>query len=268
MTAVPLGETATLCVLCPNPDRRRVARPGALTDWMCLDRLDSQLGEILQRYARLSARLQPGHDFVRRAPGYHSRPPVDMRAAALRDPRSFPAQPGEPHSPMNLFISWGCWIRTQRRQKVRPAYPPGDDLVVLDFEWRYLVTALDWATRQPWIPTFSEQVKGCLSQMRSAGGEPNPRPLGECEECGHPLFPPIKGVDILCGGCGVTYDPVAQIAMAGRARVEADQAVATKPYRPSGSGCRNCPHESSQHSNDEQNRPCNVRWCDCEEYAA
>lgn len=260
MTAVPLGETPSLCVLCP-PTREKIARPGAFTDWGCLDRLDAQLGEVVARYARLSARLDPGHyDFVRRAPGYHSRPPVDMRTAALRDPRTFPSQLGELHSPLNLFISWATWIRAQRRQQPRPAYPTNEDLIVLDFEWRYLTHALDWITRQPWVTTFSEQLRACLSQLRSATHEPNPRPLGECEDCGHPLFRPSAGVDIHCGGCGRILDPVAQIEMRGRERrqraVEADQAVSTKP-------CRGCGHDDLQHSNDEAERPCNVQWCDC-----
>jgi len=257
MTAVPLGERPSLCVLCPGPEeRRRIARSGALTDWSCLDRLDAQLGEILQRYARLSARPQTGNDFGRRAPGFHSRPPVNLQAAALRDPRTFPVELGQPHSPLNLFISWATWIRTQRRQAPRPAYPTNDDLVVLDFEWRYLTNALDWVTRQEWVVTFADQTRACLSQMRSATHEPNPRPLGMCEKCRHPLFPPLAGLDIQCGACGETYDPVAQIEMAKRKR----------DAQPKPGQCRTCGHEDLQHSNDEANRPCNLRWCDCEEW--
>jgi hypothetical protein len=251
VTAVPLGETPSLCVLCPEA-RAKIARPGGLTDWGCLDRLDGALGEIVQRYARLSARTGGAHDFVRRAPGFHSRPPLDIHRAALRDPRTAPVQLGEPHAPLNLFISWATWIRTQRRQKPTPAYRSEDnDLAVLDFEWRYLSNALDWATRQEWIPTFSDQVKACLSQMRSVTGEPNPRPVGSCR-CGHPLFPPTEGRDIRCGGCDALYDPLAQIGLARRERV----------------GCGTCGHAGVQHSHDEADRPCNVEWCDCKAFAA
>lgn len=245
MTAVPLGETPSLCVLCPQ-GRERVARSGGMTCWNCHDRISEQLGEIVQRYARLSARPHRSGDFGRRAPGFHSRPPVDMAAATLRDPRTAPVELGEPHAPLNLAISWSTWIRTQRRQTPRVAYPL-DDLAVLDFEWRYLTASLDWITRQPWIVELAAQLKACVSQMRSAAGEPNPRPVGKCA-CGHPLFPPASGMDVVCSACDAPYDPLEQIRMAASGHLS----------------CGVCGHPSAQHSHDEDPRRCNMDWCDCE----
>lgn len=245
MSAVPLGETPSLCQLCVE-GRERVARSGGMTCWNCHDRLDEQLGEIVQRYARLTAAPHRSGDFGRRAPGYHSRPPLDIAAATLRDPRTAPLELGDPHAPINLFVSWAMWIRAQRRQNPRIAYPL-DDLLVLDIEWRYLTASLDWITRQPWVIELAEQVKACLSQMRSVLGEPNPRPLEQRCVCGHVLFPPPSGLDVVCSACGERYDPLEQIRM-----VSVGQA-----------SCGVCGHPSTQHSNDEQPRRCNMSWCDC-----
>lgn len=252
MTAVPLGETPSLCILCP-PARAKVARSGGMTDWHCHDRLEGHLGEIVARYARLTARPQGGQGFGRRAPGYGSRPPLNIHAATLRDPRTAPVDLGDPHSPLNLFISWANWIRTARGQLRLTAYPL-DDLMALDIEWRYLTNAMDWITRQPWVPRFDGQVRAVVSQLRTATGEPNPRPVGTCsvEGCGHPLFPPRAGtLDIVCGGCGALYEPLDQVRMVHSAKA----------------GCATCGHTEVQHDNDKTDRPCNVRWCDCLRFA-
>jgi hypothetical protein len=260
VTAVPLGETPSLCILCP-PARAKVARPGGMTDWHCHDRLESHLGEILQRYARLTARPQGGQGTGRRAPGYGSRPPLDLHRAALRDPRTAPLELGDAHSPLNLFISWTTWMRVVRLQDP-VGYSSLDALAILDFEWRYLTNAMDWITRQPWVPRFDEQVRAVVSQLRTATGEPNPRPVGTCNatlggegipvECGFPIFPPRPGtLNIVCGGCGALYEPLDQIRMVTQAKT----------------GCLACGHSETQHSNDHEARACNVRWCDCLRFA-
>jgi len=250
LTAVPLGETPSLCILCPE-GRERIARPGGMTDWVCHQRIGEQLDEIVTRYARLSATVSHSHDFGRRAPGYHSRPPLNIHVAALRDPRTAPVVVGEPHAPLNLFISWANWIRGERRQAVLATYPTQDNLEILDFEHRYLAVSMDWITRQPWIPRLAEQAKAVLGQLRSATGEPNPRPIGDCEGCGHPLFPPTEGKVIRCGGCETEYSPFGQILMVKRQVAR----------------CTVCTHASAQHSNDLEGRPCSMRWCQCPGFA-
>lgn len=265
MTAVPLDTTPSLCVLCP-PARPRVARPGGFTDWECHDRLREQVIEVVNRYAHLSARPGGGQAPGRRAPGYSSKPPLDMNAAALRDPRTRPMELGEPHSPLNLFITWGRWLRQARGQAELQYREVGEDLVILHIEGEYLLHALDWITRQEWVTTFAGQLRVVVRQLRAATGEPNPRPCGWCTAvypddtpCGHPLFPPAEGKDIRCGACSTTYDPVAQIRLK-RSNVEAGVIGEADPI------CRVCGHLDNQHDNDHVPRPCNAQWCQCPDY--
>lgn len=257
MTAVPLGETPTLCVLCP-PTRARVARPGGQTDWVCHEKLSASIFEITTRFAQLSARPGAGSmDGGRRAPGFGSRPPVNLHNAALRDPRTAPAELGETHSPLNFMLTWTKWIRLTRGQPPVGYGGSLDPVVVLDLEAQYLTTSLDWITRQHWVTTFAEQMRAVRSQLRAATGAPNPRPVGTCgkPDCGHPLFPPREGdMNIQCGGCGAVYAPLDQIEMR-KATLQATQ------------DCARCAHGPNQHSNDDAGRPCNVQWCDCKGYS-
>lgn len=255
MTAVPLGETPSLCVLCP-PQRAKVSRPGGQTDWDCHDRLQAAVVEIVNRYARLTARPGSGAAFDggRRAPGFGSRPPVNLHNATLRDPRTHPAELGEAHAPLNFLLTWGRWIRTTRSQPPRGYAGGVDDLEIADIEGTYLFNSMDWITRQYWVVQFSEQMRAVVSQLRSATGEPNPRPVGWClsEDCDHPLFPPHDGgINIRCGGCSRLYEPLDQIRM----------------VHSQGQGCGVCGHEGSQHDNDSEIRPCNIQWCDCPGFA-
>lgn len=245
MTAVPLGETPSLCITCPEA-RPNIARSGGATCWYCHDRLQQMLIEVVQRYARLSARPQGGADFGRRAPGFASRPPVNIHIAALRDPRTAPITLGEAHSPLNLLITWGRWVRDARGQ-TRARYPQDfGDLAIAYVEGQYLDSALDWVTRQPWVPKIYEQTRAVVSQLRKANGEPNPRPFAQCE-CGSPLFPPRDGdLVVRCAGCELTYDPLAQIELVRRRTT-----------------CKACAHGETQHSNDDEIHACNVQWCDC-----
>lgn len=262
MTAVTLDTRPTLCILCP-PARARVSRPGGYTDWPCHERLLGDLVEIVVRYAQLTAVPGQNGGQGRRAPGFESRPPVNLHVAALRDPRTRPIELGEPHSALNLFITWARWMRGHRGE-AQPQYPT-NDLLVLHREGAYLTRSMDWVTRQEWVPTFAAQAKAVLSQLRSATGEPNPKPLGWCTTdvegrvCGHPLFPPSAGRDIDCGSCGTTYDPVEQVRLRQRnLTVEA----------PDPGLCVTCGHGAPQHDNDHDHdvRPCNVRWCACSAY--
>lgn len=260
MTAVPLDVRPTLCILCP-PARARVSRPGGFTDWVCHERLLGDLVEILTRYAQLSAVPGRSGGQGRRAPGFESRPPLNLHHAALRDPRTRPIELGEPHSALNLYITWSRWMR-QHRDQAQPQYPT-DDLTVLQFEGAYLTQSMDWITRQEWVPTFAAQTRAVLSQLRSATGDPNPKPLGWCitdvegRTCGHPLFPPNAGRDIRCQSCGTDYDPVAQIRL---------RRANTQGKAPDPGLCLTCGHGDNQHDNDAAIRKCNVRWCACVDY--
>lgn len=260
MTASPI-----LCVLCP-PHRAKLVRDGGVTDWDCHARLHDQLVEIAERFALLSAAPGVGAVSGRRAPGFHSRPPLNLHIAALRDPRTAPAELGEPHSAPNLLISWASWVRAARRQA--PAtYAELTDQGIVVAEAGYLTGSIDWLTRQPWITTLADQARVVLSQLRSATGDPNPRPIGFCTDdpldrptCGHPLFAPDSGGIVHCAGCGTSYDAMAQIEL----RLS-EMAAGT----PTPTGCSACPHSDAQHDNDAAgDRRCNARWCDCTAYTA
>lgn len=249
MTAVPLGETPTLCVLCP-PSRAKVAMSGSQVDYDCHLRMEDLLVELVKRYARLTAMPGGGQAQGRRSPGFRSTPPVNLHNVALRDPRTAPTELGEIHSPLNFLLSWGRWMRRERRQT--PAHYPeaATDLEIADLEATYLFASLDWVGRQAWVTRFHDQLRVCVSQVRAATGEPNPRPVGTCT-CGHPLFPPREGeINIRCGNCAKLYEPLDQIRLV-RAHL---------------AGCTGCGHDDAQHCNDATPRPCNVEWCACTDY--
>lgn len=266
VTAVALDSTPSLCILCPG-ERAKIARPGGQTDWDCHERLIEQLGEVAERFLRLSARPGNSGEPGRRAPGFGSRPPLNMHIAALRDPRTAPAELGDPHAPLNFLITWSNWIRTERRQdRVRYDEPTNDAWIAV-YEHNYLVNAMDWMTRQFWVTTFATQLRIVLGQLRAAGLEPNPRPLGQCTTrndddivCGNPLWPPNEGGvwDLRCQKCGTEYKPLDQL----RLKIENDRATGT---------CALCGHTDSQHCNDSDEdgrRACNGRWCICGDYIA
>lgn len=206
------GEAETLCVLCPRTRQARRTRDGGVSCWSCHDRLGERLRDIATRFASITATPGGGGFGGRRAPGFGSRPPVNLHNAALRDPRTAPGRVGELHSPVNLVVSWAGWIRRARRQdQVRHAV--GADVAVVAAECTYLLTALDWITRQDWAPRFAEQVAAVSAQLQSATGERRPRPVGRCT-CGHALFPPRPGqADVVCGGCATRYVPLDQALM-------------------------------------------------------
>lgn len=249
MTAAHVDATSTLCVICP-PQRARVARASGMTCWDCHDRVRTQLRELVIRYLKLTAAPSAGAGVARRAPGYGSRPPLNLHAAMLRDPRTAPAEVGEPHAPLNLLLTWGRWIRRERTQ---PAvrYPAGaEDGMIVHIEASYLLSSLDWVTRQQWVGTFAEQLRAVVSQLRSATGEPNPKPVATCA-CGHALFPPRHGESsITCAGCEAVYDPLEQVRLA---RVQLGE-------------CALCRHLGTQHDNDAEAGACNVQWCSCARY--
>ncbi len=215
-------ETETLCVLCPRTRQARRVRDGGVSCWGCHERLDERLRDIAVRFAMVTATPSANGGGGRRAPGFGSRPPVNLHNAALRDPRTAPTRVGELHSPVNLVVSWAGWIRTARRQdQVRHAV--GADVAVVEAECRYLLAGLDWITRQAWCTRFAEQVDAVFAQLRSATGERRPRPVGHCshlvqregwEPCAHPLFPPRPGqVDVVCGACTTRYVPLDQVRL-------------------------------------------------------
>lgn len=252
------GHAVTGCLLCPE-HKTRALRDGGVTCWPCHDGLGQSIGEVAWRYVRLDASPSRAGDLGRRAPGFGSRPPLNIHIAALRDRRTTPDRLGEPHNAHRMLGSWANYVRVERSQD----YVLSEGLAGAT---NYLLANLDWITRQGWVPELAAQVRVVVSQLRSATGEPNPKPVGWCIEpiitagtftdwCNHPLFPPHEGeLNIRCGGCGVVYDPLRQIKL--RIQNERDPAA--------GDPCAECGHSSSQHDNEASGaRPCNALHCGC-----
>ncbi len=247
------------CVLCPpRPlDKQRPLRDGGLTCWACHDTLGQTITEVGRRYLLLDATPSTGGDGGRRSPGFGSRPPVNLHVAALRDPRTLPVELGDPHNALSLLRSWANAIRSARGPVLHPceSFVPGDTKFG------------SWITRQPAVTLMAEEFRAVQSQLRSATGEPNPKPVGYCikptltatgefeDWCNGPLFPPRDGEsDITCPQCEAVYEPLEQI----KVKIQNEQDPEA------GDPCAACRHTSSQHDNDAADpRPCNVRWCDC-----
>jgi hypothetical protein len=183
----------------------------------CHNRLAGWLTAIGQDYVRLDAMPSRGGPGIgRRAPGFHSCPPVDLHRAALRDPRTAPdAATKRGQSPANFVITWARWVRERRNQI--PAALPSDTDVAFHAELRYLLASLDWVTRQPWVVTFTEQLRPVHRTLHGTiTGVRSPRPYARCASvlhddvvCGHPLFPPRPGAGVVvCGGCETVYSPL------------------------------------------------------------
>lgn len=215
---------------------------------------------MARRYLALDPSPSSGAGEGRRGPGFHSKPPLNLHVAALRDPRTLPEVLGDPHNALALLHAWANFTRRERGQELPRR-------CTLAAETQYLLANLDYITRQPWITELVAQLRVVQAQLRAATGEPNPRPVSYCiapikdehgtfiDWCNHPLFPPREGeMNIRCSGCAATYDPMEQIKL--RIANEQDPAA--------GDPCAACDHASSQHDNDASGaRPCLVRWCEC-----
>lgn len=222
----PEPTSAVRCVLCA-PRTERQARDGGVTCVGCHDRLAGWLASLGRDYPRLDAMpTAAGLLGGRRAPGFRSCPPLDLHRASMRDPRTAPDPvTGRGQSPANFVITWARWIREQRNQ--RPAALSFDTDAVFQAELNYLWASLDWITRQSWVVTFAAQLRPVRRTLRgTVTGERAPRPYATCTcllpdqaepdqeppVCGHPLFPPRPGANlVVCGGCAAVYSPLAAL---------------------------------------------------------
>lgn len=247
----------TLCVICA-PKRETQSRDGGVTCWSCHERLGDVLREIVKRYHALDATPGVAASTERRAPGFRSIPPLNLHVVALADPRTRVVEKGDPACAQRVYSEWANRIRRERRQRTIRQ--------IIDLDRDYLTNSMDWITRQSWVSEFAEEIERVCAQLRSATGDPNPKPVGWCIElievegavkyCGHPLFPPRqRGAQALeCAGCGTTYDLLRQARMA----LAREQGPPVPPCA--------CGHDGPQHNPAAEARPCNVRWCGCVKY--
>lgn len=198
------------CLLCR---RKRRATQGYRTCIPCCDALRDTLTEITTRHTRLCSitALLPGSgDDGRKPGGYASQSPARDRVIAMLDPRTVAVEPGDPHSVLAILTSWANLLRDHTNQ-TPPTQPPTvrSEASVLD-AW------MDYLTRQDWIDECAHELTAVRDQLRSATGEPNPKPVGHCintldegattRECGAALFAPTSGTALQCQQCGRSYD--------------------------------------------------------------
>lgn len=250
------GIEPALCILCP-PHRAKQTRDGGVTCWRCHDRLGEMIREIVDRYLKLDPSPGGAGATDRRAPGFRSTPPLNLHVVALRDPRTKPIYAGDPYCALVTLRAWSNRVSQSRQQGRREG---GAIVSTAD----YLLANLDWITRFTWVFGLHAELDVVRAQLRSATGEPNPKPVGWCvapiheDLCGHPLFPPRHGEGLMvCGGCAAEYDHLSQIRL--RLAGEVDPGPPASPCA--------CGHADPQHDPDNAGRPCNVRWCSCKAYS-
>ncbi|MGH3094583.1 MAG: hypothetical protein ACRDMV_01115 [Streptosporangiales bacterium] len=159
----------------------------------CYTRLAEALDDLPVTYALLEHVLEPGSvqlDDGRRKRGKRADAPVPVRldVVAYRDHRGTA-------SVVALLESWARLVREERglTQPTAPATVVG--------EASFLRTHLDWIARQDWIIDMWNEILDLNRQLTQAIGETNPKPVGDCPECGGPLWPPKTGDAIRCTSC-------------------------------------------------------------------
>ena len=213
-----------------KPDERRI--PASIPVLWAL--LDAQPGAGTEHVG--------GHSGV-----FRSSPPGRVDVMALRDLRTQPGEHAELWSVLRtlLTVAQQLGIRDLHGRPLPiPRSVPGASA------WLHL--RLDELCAAAWVDDAWHDLRAVHSQLRSAVGDPSPRPLGPCRklvdthgrpwkygpelgvrddgpfECGAPLYLPgqaLKGMDepvhlpsaIQCGACGGVYSRV-EIVQLGHKR--------------------------------------------------
>lgn len=214
---------ADACVLCrpPGPGAAWTLRDaGYQTCRDCWRHLRRQLGEIVDRYARLNPRPGAGGGHTERgAPGFAASPAANLHIVAMRDWRSRPdarvwrGGDGRVHTeaerpPLSVFaelhkIALGV-IRAR-------GFDHGHEQTTVAGLCWWLDHQLEWVTAQPDVTRFAAHLRRLLAQLKPATGDerfwvarcPNTIDLGETTRtCDAPLYAPRRGNSIRCGACG------------------------------------------------------------------
>jgi hypothetical protein len=195
------------------------------------------LRDIVRRYGELDPTPGAGFDGGRGAPGFGSRSPASDHIIAMLDRRSSPVAhtwvggDGKLHRelerpPLSVWsvLDTAAWGIAEERGITGPD-PAADvgDLV------RWIDAQLDWVTRRELVVELDGDLRGLLAQLRPATGDQRVR-IGTCpnlpehaeQECGAPLFAPLRGDTIRCGACGrtwprPTWERLGQMLQEGRA---------------------------------------------------
>jgi hypothetical protein len=213
--------------------------------------LRDRLGEVGARYLRLDSRPGGTGEYGSRgAPGFGSRPPLNLHIVALRDPRSsdiarvWMGRDGRVHReserpPLSVhgMLCLQAWTIAEHRGS---SYPDdrADEFDLL----RYLKANLIYATRHAeLVVDLDRAVRDLLGQLRPVTGDARRR-IGLCpatipnddpatveempdRRCGSVLFAPVQGAeDITCPVCETHWDRAAWLHL-GDLLMQADRQI-------------------------------------------
>jgi hypothetical protein len=165
-----------ICAECchPRPDRHTSKCTVGLAELYRI--IDDRLPDVTWRKQR--AQLGEGGG----AGGFESSPPINLHNYAMLSYASKvdPIGPDDT-GPLPVYVLW---------QWERKAANVGGD-------WR----DVKWVVHQPWIGDLVADLRTMAVQLRSATGDPPPRPIGKCQRtiglgvrelivCGEPLYMP------------------------------------------------------------------------------
>jgi len=219
------------CATClpPSPGRTWArADPSFATCSSCYTRLRDQLAEVDERFLLLDPRPGASNEQGSRgAPGFVSRPPLNLGVVAMRDPRSsrdaytWLAADGRVHHeelrpPLSVqsVLSTVAWSVAEFRGMAGPA----DDAGVHDLV-RWLDNRITDITRHGELVTeLSAALRELLGQLRPRTGDSRKK-VGTCpvtideggstRECGTALYAPLasSGSDVIrCPACGEKWE--------------------------------------------------------------
>lgn len=213
------------CATCVPPSPTRTwtrADQGFATCSPCYDRIRERLKEVAFRFVQLDPRPGgTGEAGSRGAPGFVSRPPLNLHIVSMRDHRSsqdskvWVAGDGrvhaeDAHPPIGVWAALNTvgWAIAEHRGVNGPA--DGDDVYEL---LRWIDRHVDHITRHAQLVTeLDTTLRELLAQLRPVTGDSRKR-IGICPNtldqgdtsrlCEAPLFAPVNGSDVIrCGACG------------------------------------------------------------------
>ncbi len=153
-------------------------------------------------FTTLGALLPRRGETGRTAPGAHSTAPIDLTVAAMHDPRTSWAEPGDLLNPALALGQVVVRVMAEGTGKTVTAaeYTVADSCRILGAS-----RLTRWALAQDWAGLMCWTVKLVRDQLAMLGGEHRPRPVGACinPECDGWVWPTATGAR--CGRCGVSF---------------------------------------------------------------
>jgi hypothetical protein len=150
---------------------------GYLICWFHQEQLRAKLRTIETYMGLVSPMPKTGGLGVRRAPGFGSRPPADLNAIVMTDPRSAAGGQGlddDPDPMLSVPAVLGAW--TGLLHDVCPN--------TVEEALTALLVRVDWIARQDWVADFAEEITKLYGQLRSVvRDEPWPT-VGPCIRSG------------------------------------------------------------------------------------